>query len=719
MRFQPVLVRVLGQDNFDPCQRLPDLEFGVHPGLAAQRGDLAEQFHPLDQLLVDRRQVGRRIVAQVNALQRPAAESARQVPPDGLRQERRERRDQLAGRQQALVQRPVSVQLVRRPLVAAPVPVAAAADVPVAERVGELVQPLAGREVIIRVHPLDDRRDGPVQLAQHPAIQFAALGGRAVAGSSRQLGRRQLADVPGDRSRRVEPVDIGVDHKETVDIPQPQEELRNAVLDRLFAVADRGPGRLVGEEVPTQRIRAVAVEDLRRLAVVPLALGHLAAVLAQHQAQDDAVLERVRIGMRHSRCGACGSLLLPRSRLVPEQHRADRQQAVEPAAGLIQGFADEVGGELVLEPLAVGVGIAPLGERHRAGVVPAVDDFRDALHAAGRIEWRLVSHRVDVRLVHLQVVRQFRLGGLGLFPHLDALHARLGQQFSIARDGFHLSRAAADPDRQGRAPITFAGQGPVDVGFQEVAEAAFADVLGQPGDPGVVGQHPIAERGRADKPALPRVLDQRIVVGPPAERIIVQVLFEVQQQAARPQFPIDILVRVLDPAARIIGRLGCELAVRADGADQGRTLTGDEPGLLGQQDFVVHFAEGRRLVDDARATVGRHEIRRDHAPSERRDAAGEQRTLNVPQRAVVVVERRQVAFAHQLLAAASRFHAQLAFQLPGDALHERRRDDQPLATVRVEHRGVIQFRMNGGKLVAGQRPRRGGPDQQRRLRVVD
>src|SRR4051812_39937120 len=63
-----------------------------------------------------------------------------------------------------------------------------------------------------------------------------------------------------------------------------------------------------------------------------------------------------------------------------EEHRGNRELAVEPAAGLVEGFADEVGGKLFLELFLTRVRIAPLGERHRAAVVPAVDDFGDTLH---------------------------------------------------------------------------------------------------------------------------------------------------------------------------------------------------------------------------------------------------------------------------------------------------------------------------------------------------
>ena len=43
----------------------------------------------------------------------------------------------------------------------------------------------------------------------------------------------------------------------------------------------------------------------------------------------------------------------------------------------------------------------------------------------------------------------------------------------------------------------------------------------------------------------------------------------------------------------------------ADGADQRRAFAVDEPGLLGLEHVEVDLAEGRGLVDDARAGVDR------------------------------------------------------------------------------------------------------------------
>ncbi len=121
----------------------------------------------------------------------------------------------------------------------------------------------------------------------------------------------------------IKAVDAGVDHKEAVDVPEPQKKLWHAFADGPFAVADAVPRGLAGKEIPTQRISAVPVKNLGRLLVVPLAFRHLAAVLTKHVAEHNAGAEGVRIvlrrhhGRRIGRPGVC-------CRIGTEQQRADR-----------------------------------------------------------------------------------------------------------------------------------------------------------------------------------------------------------------------------------------------------------------------------------------------------------------------------------------------------------------------------------------------------------
>ena len=648
----------------------------------------------------------------MDAFPHASAEHARQVAPQRLGDERREGGDQLRGGRQAFVQGPVGVELFLRLAIGGPETVPAAAHIPVAQRVHELRQRRASRVVVVSVHPLGRGGDRPLQFAEDPAVELAAFGRWPIATSARELFRRQLIHRAHDPLARIEAVDVRVDDEKAVAVPEPQEELGDAVLDRLLAVADRRPGRLVGEEIPAQRVGAVAVEDLLRLAVVPLALRHLLAVLAQHQPQDDAIAERVRV----RRGPASGRRFI----VLAEEHRADRELAVEPAASLIDRLADEIGRELGRELLGVPPGIAPLRERHRPRVVPAVNNVRHPPHPRTGGEGRIVRDGVDVRLMNPQIVGQFGTTTFRFLPGFGARSARLGEQFVVTGDRLHAARRLADPDRQRRSPETLAGQRPVDVRFQEIAEPAVANVIRQPIDPLVVGEHPVAVTRGADEPTAAWILNQRIVVGAPAERIRMQVLFLMEQQTAGLELAADIFIRLLDPSSHILGRrLGGEFAVRAHRANEVGPFTRFESRLLRQQHFEVHLAERRRLVDDPRTAVERDEIGGHNAPSKMLRPARPQPTLDIAQARVVVGKRRQVAFAEQLRPALGREHFEFAFELAGERFDERRREDQPLARLRVLHGRVLEIGMDRRELIAGKRPWRGRPNQQRRVRIVD
>src|SRR5690606_9789467 len=130
--------------------------------------------------------------------------------------------------------------------------------------------------------------------------------------------------------------------------------------------------------------------------------------------------------------------------------------AVEPASRLVDRLADEIGRELAFELVAALMRIAPLRERHRAGVVPAVDHIGHALHARTRRERRVVRDGVDVGFVDLQVFGQVGEFFPSLLPYLGATHTGLLKQLVIAADRFHLASFLADPDRQWRPPESLA-----------------------------------------------------------------------------------------------------------------------------------------------------------------------------------------------------------------------------------------------------------------------
>ena len=103
-------------------------------------------------------------------------------------------------------------------------------------------------------------------------------------------------------------------------------------------------------------------------------------------------------------------------------------------------------------------------------------------------------------------------------------------------------------------------------------------------------------------------------------------------------------------AALEIGRLAGEGAVGGHRADQRRAVAVDEPGLLDLEHVEVDFAEGRGLVDHARARVDGHEIRGHDPPGDVLAAAAAETPAGLAGRAVVVAERRQVTQPQQVAA---------------------------------------------------------------------
>ena len=322
--------------------------------------------------------------------------------------------------------------------------------------------------------------------AARPAPSGPAAGARRAAGAG--VGRR----VPA--------VGLGVQGEEARGVPVGEQHLADDLGQRLVADAAGRPRRAAGEHEPADGVGAVPVHQRDRLEDVAQVLAHLAAVLGEDVAQAQHVL--------------VGALL--------EHQRADRHQRVEPAARLVDRLADElrrVGG---LELLLVPVRRAPLGERHRAGVVPGVDDLADPAEGAllaGQREGDVVDERpvrVEVGEVAAGQLRQ------------------LGQR----ADGDQAGRVGVvAPDRQRRAPVPVAGQRPVDVVVQPVAVAAGLDALGVPVGLLVLGEQLVLDRRRADVPGRLRVVHQRRVAAP-AVRIAVLVALLPPQHAA--------LLQVLD-----------------------------------------------------------------------------------------------------------------------------------------------------------------------------
>ncbi len=318
----------------------------------------------------------------------------------------------------------------------------------------------------------------------------------------------------------------------------------------------------------------------------------LDARLRQQQAEDEAVPVRQGVGAIPGREIAQGFAL----RLFPVraflQECGDSEERIEPAARLIDGLRNEIGGKrlhkLLLRPGLVR--IAPLRELHRAAVVPAVDDLRHAAHFAAALV-AAEKRPVDPGLVQLEIVRQF--GAV----------RRAGEQFLLAADGCGMPAAAA-PDRQRRPPVAFAGERPVHVRLKEIAETPVADMLREPLDRPVVLQHLLFDRRRPDVPCGTRVIEQRAGAAP-AVGIVVGVGLGLHEQLPRLQFLDDEGVGVLDEHPGPGRHALVERAVRPHGIDEGQ--------IVFHADVVVVLAEGGRDVDDAAARVQPDEVAGDDA----------------------------------------------------------------------------------------------------------
>ena len=119
-----------------------------------------------------------------------------------------------------------------------------------------------------------------------------------------------------------------------------------------------------------------------------------------------------------------------------EQGGGQDVQRVEPAPGLVDVLDNEVGREVVVEPLAVLERVVHLGEGHRARLEPAVQDLRYPPHRrpTGRVVGIGPGQVVDERSVEV----------VGSDPEvaLDLIEAAVDVDARVRR-------VVAAPDRDG------------------------------------------------------------------------------------------------------------------------------------------------------------------------------------------------------------------------------------------------------------------------------
>ncbi len=379
-------------------------------------------------------------------------------------------------------------------------------------------------------------------------------------------------------------------------------------------------------------------------------LGHLAAVLSEDQSQAH---DGAEVGLA-------------------KHQRRDGHLRVEPAARLIDGLRDEVSRERPLKLLlrALHPRVPPLRERHRTGVIPGVDDLRDATRFASA---RRAIERdiVDERAVRIQR-GQVPTGELGKF---------------LARADAHLVILRASPDRQRRAPIALARQRPVDVVLQPVAVTAVLDGLRMPRGRLVLGEQLLLDRGRPDVPRRLGVVEQRGVASP-AVRVAVLVVELAEQQAPLGQVLQQDLVGRLEELPAHQGDLRFERAVRTDGVHHRQAV-----GAAGEH---VVLTESGRLMDQTGAVLGGDVVGED-------DVVGAARGLGE----VNEIEGTPVRPALQL-ASAERL-PQRPF-LPQHLQRQRLGNQEGVLAMTGDHVGDVG--VDGDRRVRDQRPRRRRPHQQ-------
>ena len=433
----------------------------------------------------------------MNAFRRGLINAADKVLVDRLRQEWYHGGCRLGDGHQCRIQRHVGRYLISLHA-RGPVTLATAAHIPVAHLVHKALQGLCRLGDAIVRQVVIHRLYGAVKAAQQPAIHY-----------------RQVVGVQSI-FRRIKVINIGIQHKECVGIPQRPDELALSLHYRLAVEAVGQPRGGIDIEIPADRVGAVGLQRLKGIDRVALGFTHLLAVLVLHMSQHNDILKA-----------------------GPVEHQGGNGvQRIEPAAGLIHRLADEVGRELRLKQLLILKGIVMLREGHGAGIEPAVNDLRHTVHllaALGAAD----GHGINERTVQLDV--------------LGAVVAHL-LQFLNGTNGMALA-AFALPDVEGGAPITVAAQAPVLDILQPVAKAALANALRDPIDSIVVADEVILHCRHLDEPALAGIVQQGGIAAP-AEGIIMLKLGGIVQQAPAFQVHQHLGVGVLHKQPSKGGLLG-------------------------------------------------------------------------------------------------------------------------------------------------------------------
>ena len=228
-----------------------------------------------------------------------------QVAIEAIGKERCNRCHQFAGSQETSIERLVSAQLILRHRTG-PEAFTIQTHIPIREVVGnESIDQATGFRRLIIVQSCRYFFHHCIEFAQYPTINFRAL------------TKVYLRCV------RIEVVNVCIHCKERVSLIEFTEEGARNFLDTLFVKLQIVPRRSIGNHIPTQGVRAIFSNRLKRIYGIAEALRHFITVLIQDKAVRDNILEGNGI----------------------EDHRRNSVERKEPAARLINAFSNEVGRE--------------------------------------------------------------------------------------------------------------------------------------------------------------------------------------------------------------------------------------------------------------------------------------------------------------------------------------------------------------------------------------
>mmetsp|Transcript_11125 Transcript_11125/g.29574 ORF Transcript_11125/g.29574 Transcript_11125/m.29574 type:complete len:306 (+) Transcript_11125:2139-3056(+) len=288
------------------------------------------------------------------------------------------------------------------------------------------------------------------------------------------------------------------------------------------------------------------------------------------------------------------------------------------------------------------------------------------------------------------------------------LASRVFFELGHAADAHDLLSIFGDPQGNGSAPVPAPRDAPIPGLAKPVVEAFLLHELRDPIRLVVVRDQRISRILNLDEPAGNGHVDDRSV-RTPTVRVVVDLCPVVHQAALVLQLRLDVLVGFLDVLALEQGHIARKTAVLIHWVDQALALPRNDAKLLAHA--VIVFAEGGRLVDDARSRLRRNIAVGDDVP---------RLLLNL---ALEEIKERLVLHANELFSFQFLEDLEVFFRVLLDALADPLptvlpRD--PLAAVFLPfHAQIRQLRVDAERHVRGQGPGRRRPRQKVGVRFVE